>query len=64
VQNFVVKNRMAVLHPTYSPDLDPSDFFTFSRMKMQLKGRRFDTVEGLLAETQTVLNTPNEDSFY
>jgi hypothetical protein len=29
----------------YSPDLAPCDFFLFPKMKLQLKGRRFDTTE-------------------
>jgi hypothetical protein len=31
-------------HLSYSPDLAPANFFLFLKMKMQLKGRRFDTV--------------------
>ena len=32
-------------HPPYSPDLAPCDFFLFPKMKLKLKGRRFDTIE-------------------
>lgn len=28
-------------HPAYSPDLAPSDFFLFSKLKKELRGRRF-----------------------
>ena len=31
--------------PPYSPDLAPSDFFLFPRMKRVLKGKRFQNVE-------------------
>jgi hypothetical protein len=41
----------------YSPDLAPSDFLLFPNMKIRFKGRRFDTVEKIQAEMQTVLNT-------
>jgi hypothetical protein len=41
----------------YLPNLAPSDFFLFPKMKIKFKGRRFDTVEETQAETQTVLNT-------
>jgi len=34
-----------VPHPPYSPDLAPSDFFLFPRMKRDLKGKRFQNVE-------------------
>jgi hypothetical protein len=32
-------------------------------MKIKLKGRRFDTVEEIQAEMQTVLNTPTKKHF-
>jgi hypothetical protein len=44
-------------HPPYSPDLAPCDFFLFPNMKLKLKGRPFDTIEGNQAESQSVLNT-------
>jgi len=34
-----------VPHPPYSPDLAPSDFFLFPKLKMKLKGWRFQTEE-------------------
>jgi len=52
---FMAKNKMAVIpHPPYSPDLAPRDFFLFPKMKLKLKGRRFDTIEeikGRIAES-------------
>jgi hypothetical protein len=37
---------MAIIpHPPYSPDLATCDFFLFPKMKLKLKGRRFDTIE-------------------
>jgi len=51
-QQFLVKNKMTVIpHPPYSPDLAPCDFFLFAKMKLKLKGRRFDTTEEIQAET-------------
>lgn len=38
-------NFTAIPQPPYSPDLAPCDFFLFPKMKMRLKGRKFDTVE-------------------
>jgi hypothetical protein len=56
VQGFLAKNKMAVVPCLpYSPDLAPSDFFLSSKIKIKLKGRRFDTVEEIQVETQTVL---------
>ena len=37
--------NVTVPPPTYSPDLVPCYFFLFSKMKILLKGRRFDTIE-------------------
>ena len=34
-----------LMHPAYSPDLSPCDFFYFTRVKNELRGRRFSTVE-------------------
>jgi hypothetical protein len=47
------KNKMVVIpHPTYSPDLAPCDFYLFPKMKLKLKGRRFDTIEEIQVELQ------------
>jgi hypothetical protein len=55
---------MAVIpHPPYSPDLAPCDFFLFPKMKLKLKGRRFDTTEDIQAESQRVLDTVTEKDF-
>jgi len=34
-----------VPHPPYLPDLAPSEFFLFPKLKMKLKERRFQTEE-------------------
>jgi len=49
-------------HPPYSPDPAPSDFL-FPKLKMKLKGRRFQTLEEIQAESQAVLNTLRENYF-
>jgi hypothetical protein len=56
VQEFLAKNKMTVVpHPPCSPDLAPCDFFLLPKMKIKFKGQRFDTVEEIQAETQTVM---------
>ena len=61
---FLAKNKIAVIpHPLYSPDLAPCDFFLFPKMKLKLKGRRFDTITEIQAKTQKVLNTLTEKDF-
>ncbi|PNF17611.1 hypothetical protein B7P43_G13712 [Cryptotermes secundus] len=61
--NILSKVVTVVPHPPYSPDLAPCDFFLFPKMKIKLKGRRFDTVEEIQAETKTVLNTLTKKDF-
>ncbi|PNF38701.1 hypothetical protein B7P43_G17454 [Cryptotermes secundus] len=57
-------NKTAVVpHPLYLPDVAPYDSFLFPKMKIKLMGRRFDTVEEIQAEMQTVLNTLTKKDF-
>jgi hypothetical protein len=52
-----------VLLPPSSPDLEPCYFFLFPKMKLKLKGRRFDTIEQIQAETKRVLDIVTEKKF-
>jgi hypothetical protein len=47
----------------YSPDLASCVFFLFPKMKIKLKGRRFDTIEEIRAESQKVLKTLTRKDF-
>jgi len=61
---FLTKNKMAVIpHQPYSLDLTPCDFFLFPKIKLKLKGRRFDNIEKIQVESQRVLNTLRENIF-
>ena len=52
VRNFLTKNNTIIMpQPTYSPDLAPSDFFQFPRLKRPIKGRRFTTIEEIKTES-------------
>ena len=52
VSQFLAKNNMTVIpHPSYSTDLAPSDFFLFPKLKLRMKGRRFDTIEEIQEES-------------
>jgi hypothetical protein len=53
-----------ISHPPYSPDLAACDFLLFQKIKLKLKGRRFDTIEEIEAETQRVLDIVTENDFY
>jgi hypothetical protein len=58
---FVTNNNMVIIaHPPYLPDLAPCDFALFSKLKMKLKGWRFD----IQRELQAVLDSIKENDFY
>jgi len=58
VSQFLAKNNMTEIpHPPYSPNLAPCDFFLFPKLKLRMKGRRFDTTEEIQEESQRVLET-------
>jgi hypothetical protein len=52
-----------VPHPPYPPDLAPCDFPLFPKLKMKLKGRRFETVSDIQRESQAVLDSIQENNF-
>jgi hypothetical protein len=55
---------MAVIpHSPYSPDLAPWHFFLFPKIKLKLKGRRFDSTEEIQAESQRLLDTLTKQNF-
>jgi len=61
MREFLAHNSIITLpHPPYSPDLVPCDFFFFPKMKLQLKGHRFDRMEEIQRESQNVLGTLRE----
>jgi [histone H3]-lysine36 N-dimethyltransferase SETMAR len=46
IRDFLAQKQISVLpHPPYSPDLAPCDFFLFPKIKLDLKGKRFDDIE-------------------
>jgi hypothetical protein len=50
-----------VPHPPYSPHLAPYDFFLFPRLKITLKGKRFqDVVEIQLNMTRQLQSIPKQ----
>jgi len=44
-------------HPPHSPDLAPCDFCLFPKLKLRMKGRKFDTIEEIQEESHRVLDT-------
>ena len=41
-----------LLHPPYSPDLAPSDYWMFLDLKRMLQGKRFGSNEEVILETE------------
>jgi hypothetical protein len=52
-----------VPHPPYSPDLAQADFFLFPKLKTTLKGRRFQTIEGIQENAIRELRAIAESAF-
>ncbi|UYV81788.1 hypothetical protein LAZ67_20002368 [Cordylochernes scorpioides] len=56
VLQFLAKHStIQIPHPPYSPDLSPNDFFLYPKLKMKLKGRKFDNVDMIQAESKATL---------
>jgi hypothetical protein len=51
-------------HPPYSPDLAPCNFALFPKLKMKLKGRRFEAVSDIQRDLQAVLDSIRENDFH
>ena len=63
IRQFLTQKQVATLHhPPYSPDLSLSDYFLFPKVKLNLKGARFDTTEEIQKAVTDQLNKiPSED---
>ena len=56
VREFLANNSIACLdHPPYTPDLAPSDFWLFPKLKITLKGQRFEDIVDIQQHAKTVL---------
>ena len=50
--SFLAKHQITqVTQPQYSPDLAPSDFWLFPKLKSPLKGKRFQTIDEIEENT-------------
>lgn len=50
-------------HPPYSPDLAPSDFHLFPKLKLFLAGKKFKTDEEVIAATEQYFDSLEEDHY-
>ena len=56
VREVLPSKQITVLkHPISSPDLVPSDFFLFQKIKKILKGRHFDDIDYIRRNTMAAL---------
>ena len=52
-----------VPHPPYSPDLAPCDFWLFPKLKENLRGNRYSTIEDMKEAVTRVQNTLTQEDF-
>ena len=57
------RNFMVCPHPPYSPDLAPCDFWLFSKVKMAMKGKRFELIQDIEAAATAQLKTLTKEDF-
>jgi transposase len=50
-------------NPPYSPDLAPADFFVFSKLKIAMKGTRFEAVSSIQQTVTRELKAIGEEAF-
>jgi len=64
VREYLATKQITVLeHPAYSPDLAPSGFFLFLKIKEILKGRHFDDIYGIRNYTTAALKAIPQNQF-
>jgi histone-lysine N-methyltransferase SETMAR len=51
-------------HPRYSPDLVPSDFYLFPKLKIKLRGRRFGSNEGIIEAVNEFIEDQNREFYF
>jgi hypothetical protein len=55
---------VVIPRPPYSSNLAPCEFAFFPKLKMKLKGRRFETASDIQRESQAVLDSIKENDFH
>ena len=64
VREFLATKQITVLeHCAYSPDLGPSDFFLFPKIKEILKGRHLDDIDDIRSNTTAALKAIPQNQF-
>ncbi|UYV82176.1 hypothetical protein LAZ67_21001267 [Cordylochernes scorpioides] len=58
ITNFLARSNTPLIpDPPYSPDLAPCDFFLFPRLKREMKGKHWETVENIQHHVTTFLGS-------
>ena len=61
VTEYLKKENVSILpHPLYSPDLAPSDFFLFPR----IKNKKYNKVENLAWAIQSIISSISKDEYH
>ncbi|CAK9799943.1 Mariner Mos1 transposase [Anthophora quadrimaculata] len=64
VREFLAKNSTNVIEQApYSPDMAPCDFFLFPKLKLPLRGRRFESIEAIKENSQKELKALPSSAF-
>ena len=64
IREFLAQINIALLkQPPYSPDLAPCDFFLFPKLKVVIKGTRFEDSEAIKTAVTRELRAIPEESF-
>ena len=64
VQQFLAKRKIVQLRqPPYSPDIAPCDYWMFPKLKMALKGKRFDDIETIQSNATRELKAISKSAF-
>ena len=63
-EQFLATKQITVLeHPTYSPDLASSDFFSFPEIKKILKGSHVDGIDDIRSNRTAALKAIPQNQF-
>jgi len=64
VRHFLSNENITMcLHPPYSPDLTPCDFWLFPKFQMTMKGKRFESIQDIEAATTAQLKPLKKEDF-
>ena len=53
-----------ISHPPYSPDMAPSDFYLFPKLKSHLRGTQYGSNEGVIETVNEYLGTRKMSSYF